>query len=225
LEHSFSPRAHILSVHFLCQWPSGENLIDNRETVMVKSERHPALEASARKMEQLLRESFPEEGAREQTYGEQSSDYEGFLRFQGLFLEWLAVWSKVCLENGGQLTRLISGDSRPFHAARCLNEARLDQPFPAEWLQRETGLGLLRLNQLFFKEFGLTTRKYWDRRRLDFAKQCLETSEMPLKEISYRIGFRSSSHFVIWFRRVVKLRPGEWRKNYRTRHADLAMRS
>jgi len=72
----------------------------------------------------------------------------------------------------------------------------------------------MRLNQLFFAEFGMTSRKYWDRRRLEFAKQCLETSPMPVKELSYRLGFRSDSHFVVWFRRLTGSRPGEYRKNY-----------
>lgn len=70
----------------------------------------------------------------------------------------------------------------------------------------------MRLNQLFFAEFSLTTRKYWDRRRLDFAKQCLETSLMPMKEISYRLNFRSDSHFVVWFRRQTGSRPSDYRR-------------
>ena len=213
-EQIFSRDATILSVHFLCQWPSGESLLVIREPIAVKSSGYPALERDAKKLDRLLRRQFPEEGRHEQFYSRQSSDYSSFLRFQGLFVNWLAAWFHLCTENGAQLTRLSSGDTRPFQAARCLNQAPLDRAFPAEWLQRETGLGLTRLNQLFFREFGLTTRKYWDRRRLDFAKQCLETSLMPMKEISYRLNFRSDSHFVIWFRRLTGSRPGDFRRAY-----------
>jgi AraC-like DNA-binding protein len=214
-EQEFSRNAHIVSTNFICQWPSGENLLGIREPIAVKSEKYLALERDAKKLEHLLHWQFPQEENRDQIlYDRQASDYAGFLRLQGLFFNWLAAWFHVCMENGARLTRLSSGDTRPFQAARCLNQAPLDHAFPADWLQRETGLGLMRLNQLFFREFGLTTRKYWDRRRLEFARQCLETSLMPMKEISYRLNFRSDSHFVIWFRRLTNSRPGDYRRTY-----------
>jgi hypothetical protein len=53
-------------------------------------------------------------------------------------MNWLAAWFLLCTENGARLTRLSSGDSRPFQAARCLNQAPLDHSFPADQLQRET---------------------------------------------------------------------------------------
>jgi AraC-like DNA-binding protein len=214
-EQRFSPNSHILSVHFLCHWPSGENLLLLRDPIAVKSEKYPALERNARKLDRMLRWQFPDADRQDQLlYGQESSDYANFLQLQGLFFNWLAAWFHLCVENGARLTRLSSGDTRPFQAARCLNQAPLNLPFPVDWLRRETGLGLMRLNQLFFREFGLTTRKYWDRRRLDFAKQCLETSLMPMKEISFRLNFRSDSHFVIWFRRLTGSRPGDYRRSY-----------
>jgi AraC-like DNA-binding protein len=213
-EQIFSPEARILSIHFLCQWPSGENLITLSNTLVAKNETHPKLENVAKKLDRLLRREFPEESRREQHYNRQLSDYEVFNRFQSLFLDWLHVWFRFLLKNGGQLTRMTSGDSRPFQAARVLNLASLEQSFPDARLQRETGLGLVRLNQLFFREFKLTLRKFWDRRRLDFAKQCLETSRMSIKEISYRLNFRSNSHFVIWFRRLAGSRPSDYRQKY-----------
>jgi AraC-like DNA-binding protein len=211
----FSRNAHLLSVHFVSQWPSGENLLVLREPIVIPGKHAPALARDATQLERILRRQFPHNPAREQIpYDRASADYASFLRLQGLFFHWLAGWFQLCLNHGARLTRLSSGDTRPFQAARCLNQAPLDRAFPADWLQRETGLGLMRLNQLFFREFGLTTRKYWDRRRLDFARQCLETSLMPMKEISYRLNFRSDSHFVIWFRRLAGSRPGEYRRRY-----------
>ncbi len=220
VEHDFSQDARILSVHFLCQWPSGEDLVAIREPVAVPSKDYPALGRDAGKLELLLRRRFPEEGRKEQFYDRESSDYVDFLRFQGVFLTWLSAWFQLCTEKGARLTRLASGDSRPFQAARCLNQAPLDRGYPVDGLQRETGVSLLRLNQLFFREFGQTTRKYWDHRRLDFARQCLETSAMPIKEIAYRLNFRSDSHFVTWFRRLANSRPAEYRRSYRLANAN-----
>lgn len=221
---TFSPRAHILSIYFLCHWPSGESLVTMGNTFVARGARHPKLEAAAKKLDRLLRREFPEEWRQDQLYNRQLANYEVFNRYQGLLLDWLQVWFRFCLENGGQLSRVTSGDSRPFQAARALNQAPLEQPFPAERLQRETGLGLARLNQLFFREFKQTLRKFWDRRRLDFARQCLETSRMAIKEIAYRLGFRSDSHFVVWFRRLAGMRPSDYRENYLRRRALVSGR-
>ncbi len=95
-----------------------------------------------------------------------------------------------------------------------MNQAPIDQPFPAERAQQITGLSLTRLNQLFFREFQLMMRKFWDRRRLDFAKQSLETSDMPIKQVSYHLNFRSNSHFVLRFRHLTKSRPSDFRRDY-----------
>ncbi|MEZ0295659.1 MAG: helix-turn-helix domain-containing protein [Candidatus Methylacidiphilales bacterium] len=211
---SFSPGAHILSIHFLCDWPSGESLLTCREGISLDAARYPRLESLARKLLRHLARQFPERGAGQHIYSRKSASCDDFFTSQALFLQWLAVWVRVELENGARLTRLSSGDDRPFHAARHLNLVPLDAPFPRVSLQRETGLGLMHLNQLFLFEFGLTTRKYWDQRRLEFAHQCLETSRMPMKEIACRLGFRSDSHFVIWFRRHSGSRPGDYRKQY-----------
>jgi len=212
-ETRFSDDAHLLSIHFLCQWPSGENLLEGREGLGFKAETYPDLERLAVELHDSLQRQFPRRDEPAHVYSQRSSNYLDFLRSHGRFLAWLAVWFQIQVENGARLSRLTSGDSRPFHAARCLNLAPLHRGFPAEELQRETSLGLMRLNQLFFSEFGLTTRKYWDRRRLEFARQCLETSRMPLKEIAFRLGFRSDSHFTVWFRRLASVRPGEYRRS------------
>lgn len=213
-ERVFSPNAHILSIHFLCQWPSGENILTNKHAFSFKASAWPTLERDAKKMEHMLRKKFPDADGGERIYTLKSADYGLFLQLQGLFFSWLAIWFQAQMEGGATLTRLASGDSRPFQAARCLDRAPINRGFPTERVQRETGLGLMRLNQLFFAEFGMTSRKYWDRRRLEFAKQCLETSQMPVKELSYRLGFRSDSHFVVWFRRLTASRPGDFRRKY-----------
>ncbi len=86
----------------------------------------------------------------------------------------------------------------------------------------------MRLNQLFLAEFGVTTLKYWDRRRLEMARQCLETSRLAMKEIACLLGFRSDSHFVVWFRRHAGQRPETTEKplpkNLATLRPDLGWR-
>lgn len=213
-EVSFSDDAHIISIHFLCQWPSGENILEEVEGRKISSAAHPELERLAVRLHRQLRRQFPANEPGAYVYSRRASSCADFLECQALFLRWLAAWIESEVEAGARLTRLASGDDRPFQAARFLNQASLGGGFPERDLQRETGLGMMRLNQLFLVEFGVTTRKYWDRRRLETARQCLETSQMAMKEIACLLGFRSDSHFVVWFRRLAGQRPGEYRKNY-----------
>lgn len=213
-EVSFSDDAHILSIHFLCQWPSGENILREVEGRKISSAAHPELERLASRLHRHLRRQFPASEPGAHVYSSRESSCTDFLECQALFLRWLAAWIEAEVQAGARLTRLASGEDRPFHAARFLNQAPLGDGFPESDLQRETGLGMMRLNQLFLAEFGVTTRKYWDRRRLETARQCLETSQLAMKEIACLLGFRSDSHFVVWFRRLAGQRPGDYRKNY-----------
>jgi AraC-like DNA-binding protein len=214
-EVNFSEDAHILSIHFLCQWPSGESILRDVEGRKLASAAHPELEKLAVRLLRQLRRQFPANEPGAHVYSRRASSCTDFLECQSLFLRWLSAWIQAEVEAGASLTRLAGGEDRPFLAARFLNQAPLGEGFPDGALQRETGLGMMRLNQLFLAEFGVTTRKYWDRRRLETARQCLETSPMAMKEISCLLGFRSDSHFVVWFRRLAGQRPGDYRKNYR----------
>lgn len=205
----FSMDAQLLSLHFVFQWPSGENVIKDREGLLLKGTDFPQLEKRAVHLNRLVRHHFPDSSYRIQRF--QPISGPSFLRFQTAFLSWVEAWLETNFRLGGSLTRLGSGDDRPLLAARCLNEAALDKEYPRAQLLRETGLSEVHLNRLFLREFDLSPRKYWDRRKIEFAKNCLETSLMRVKEVSYRLGFRSDAHFVVWFRRLTGQSPSEYR--------------
>lgn len=209
--HLFSEDAHLLSIHFRFEWPSGENVIRNSNGLLFEGAWHSKLLLRAARLERLVAGRFVE-APHYRLQTRQHTEGQVFLRFHALFFAWLELWLDIHLRHGSGFTRLRSGDDRPLLAARCLNEAPLDQSFPRQSLTEQTGLSEVHLKRLFSNEFGLSPRKYWDRRRLEFAKNCLETSLMPVKEISYRLGFRSDSHFAIWFRRLTGKRPGECRQ-------------
>ena len=209
----FSPDIHLLSVYFLCQWPSGENLFVHKGGAVLKGSGYPQLARVAERLERLVRKNIPEADIR---YATQTGDYSMFLRLQRQFFLWLDLWFKARISCGASLTRLHAGDDRAIRAIRCLNDAPLDRGFPLSWLMEETGgLSLSHLDRIFVQEFSLTTRKYWERRRMQEAKIYLETSMLPIKEIGHRTGFHSDAHFVIWFKRLVGQSPLQYRKSPR----------
>jgi AraC-like DNA-binding protein len=212
LRQHFSDDARILSLHFLCQWPSGENILSGSSGMVIAGKTHPDLEKKAVLLERMVRRYIPHADTR---YYSCFSDYEHFLTFHTLFLQWLGVWFKVQKENGSGLARLSADDDRLLRAFRCLNNAPLNEGLPHETLQRESGLSEAHLNRLFLKEYGLTLQKSWEQRRLNFARTCLETSTTPVKEIAYGLGFKSDSHFMMWFKQRTGKRPKEYRQIHR----------
>lgn len=209
----FSADAHILSLNFLCHWPTGEHVLSNPDALVVPSAEHPALERKAVQLERMVRRHLPDADRR---YYSCFSDYELFLTFHTHFLQWLTAWFKVQQQQGTTLTRLSADDDRLLRAVRCLNTSPLSEGIPHEALHRESGLGEAHLNRLFLAEYGMTLRKSWEQRRLAQAKSYLETSTTRVKEIAYSLGFKSDSHFMLWFKQNTGMRPKEYRQEHRT---------
>ncbi|CAM3144433.1 helix-turn-helix domain-containing protein [Rariglobus hedericola] len=209
----FSEDARILSLHFLCQWPSGENILSGNGGLVFAGGEHPLLERKAAQLERMVRKSIPEADTR---YYSCFSDYEQFLSFHVLFQQWLLLWFNIQKQSGADLSRLLTSDDRVLSAMRCLNMAPLREGLPHEALRKESGLGEAQLNRMFMAEYGMTLRKCWEQRRLKAAKSHLETSLMPVKEVAYTLGFRSDSHFMMWFKQHTAQRPKEYRRIHRT---------
>jgi AraC-like DNA-binding protein len=202
----------ILSLHFRCEWPSGENILSGNGGLVFAGETYPALERRATQLERMVRRHLPDA---DRNYFSCFSDYERFLSFHTLFQQWLIIWFKIQKENGADVSRLLAADDRTLRALRCLNRAPLREGLPHEALRKESGLGEAHLNRLFLEQYGMTVRKCWEQRRLKAAKTHLETSMMPVKEVAYTLGFRSDSHFMMWFKQHTGKRPKEYRKLHR----------
>jgi AraC-like DNA-binding protein len=203
----FSRDACILSVSFRCEWPSGESLLDGRGG-MLAGEEYPSLERTASRLERLVRRHYPDVGTGLQVQTVEATHY---LEMQALFHQWLAQLIVASSAAGIGQSRLRTRDDRLWKALRRLHECPLDEEFPSARLRAESGLSQVHLDRLFVREFGSTTGKYWERRRLEFARQCLQTSSLPVKEISWRLGFTSDSYFIAWFRRLTGESPGRFR--------------
>ena len=205
--HDFSEDAVLISVRFLCQWPSDENLFVPHAGLVLDGADHPALAKTARTLARLVHRDLP--GSHyDQT--RQTTAFPQFLSFQRAFLDWLAAWFHATLA-AGAVTARQSGDERVHLAARALNAAPLDAGFPRTATARAAGVSTVQLSRLFRKQFQLTPLQYWERRRLQFAQLYLETSTQPVKELAARLGFRSDSHFTVWFKRHTGASPARYR--------------
>jgi AraC family transcriptional regulator len=75
------------------------------------------------------------------------------------------------------------------------------------------GIGKRTFMRRFKKSTGLTVSDYVQQQQLIKAEHYLQETDLPIKEISYRVGFASPSNFTLAFRRAVGQTPGQFRRH------------
>lgn len=71
------------------------------------------------------------------------------------------------------------------------------------------------LRHSYLQVRGHSLKYYKDRIRLEYASYLLRYSDMPIREISHRCGFRSASHFSLFFRNSMHILPENYRNEKR----------
>ena len=204
----FSKDAKILSLHFRCQWPTGENLFDGRDAIVFQAKEFPQLERSATLLLHLIKRHFPKVRI---DFSMQFGELPVFLRLQQLFFQWLLDFYSALVRQGRSLQQAGDCDDRLLRATKCLHEVPLHEGFPDTLLQKATGLGRAHLDRLYWKQFGVTTRAYWEHLREESATRSLEATQLSIKEIGFRLGFKQASHFTKWFHQRKETTPREYR--------------
>ena len=210
MTQEYSPNARILSVHFRCQWPTGENLFSETDGLVLEASDFPNLTRSASRLASLVHRHFPEVKLE---FLQQTADYRLFLKVEQRFLQWLIDFFDMMIQQKRTWSRGGAGDERLSRAAEVLHSNPLDSSFPAVQLQQATSLGRTQLDRLFWKAFGTTTREYWEMLRQESAISSLDVDTLSIKEIGYRLGFKQPSHFTKWFSRRVGVTPHDYRSN------------
>ncbi len=70
-------------------------------------------------------------------------------------------------------------------------------------------------NRRFRRATGYSPLQYLQNLRIEEAKVLLESSDDPVEEISWRVGYEESAAFRRVFRRITQLSPGEYRRKFR----------
>ncbi len=72
------------------------------------------------------------------------------------------------------------------------------------------------LSKIYKKVTGQSINQYIINKRISFAKELLQNSEISINEIAARSGFGSSSYFITFFGKVVGMTPKEYRDKQST---------
>lgn len=87
-----------------------------------------------------------------------------------------------------------------------------ERDYPVDLLTREAALSESRLNTRFKQFTGLPPYTFLLTCRMLAAQKHLRESGMPVTEIAQSLGFSSSQHFAMQFKREFGVTPSAWRK-------------
>ena len=78
----------------------------------------------------------------------------------------------------------------------------------------EIGVSYDYLRHKFKRAYGISMKQYLMKIRIEQAKQYLEYSYLPLKQIATECGFDNARYFNTSFKKYVSITPGQYRKKY-----------
>jgi transcriptional regulator GlxA family with amidase domain len=99
--------------------------------------------------------------------------------------------------------------------AKELLDAHMGGGITLDALARSCGLSIRHLTRAFRQSTGMAPYQWLQYRRMEKAKQLLETSSASLSAIALDCGFADQSHFTRIFSRVVGVTPRTWRRTKR----------
>lgn len=106
----------------------------------------------------------------------------------------------------------ITPHQERLRIARRLIDVRYHTPLTLEQISSEAGFSPYHFIRLFRATYRQTPHQYLMQQRIDRAKDLLRSTDMPIHEICYTVGFESLGSFSTLFRRIAGLSPGAYRK-------------
>lgn len=94
-------------------------------------------------------------------------------------------------------------------AARKLSE---NFELSIEDIAKELYISRSAFQKKFIEYFGMTPIEYRTKKRLEKAKQLLETTDLPIKDISESLGFYDIAYFYKVFKKSLTITPKEYRE-------------
>jgi len=208
--HDFSPDAIISSIRFKAHWPDNTPLFASTQSVMFATGRFGKLEQTTK---QLLRSvaAITTRSGEKMSLLQESVALGAYLHVTQSMQHWFHAYADAMMAMGVPFATAGEYDPRVAQATQIIDEAPKGKRINEAELARSVGLSVSQLNRLFVATVGMTPRAYWEKRRLDFAREALLGTAMSVKEIAYQLGFLHSSHFSAWFRKKLWLYPSQFR--------------
>jgi AraC family transcriptional regulator len=109
---------------------------------------------------------------------------------------------------------VYSGGLAPRQLQRAIDyiNAHLDQAISLTEIADAVGVSSHHFARAFKQSTGIAPHKYLTHCRIEHAKNLLASTDLPLAEIAYRLGFSSQGHFTTVFRQLSGVTPKSYKK-------------
>lgn len=97
---------------------------------------------------------------------------------------------------------------------KIIDENCASPAFSIEQLCRDVGISHVHLLRLFKKAYGVTLVKYIIEKRLELAKELLQTSDLSVSSVAYSCGFSDEVHFMKTFKQKTGVSALKYKKEY-----------
>ncbi len=110
-------------------------------------------------------------------------------------------------------TLLRSSEMKQIHQIATLIETNIAQIPTVEFLAKDAGLNINKLQHGFKVLYGTTVNNYVQKKRLDTAYELLTRTDLTISEIVNTIGLSSKSYFSKIFKEKHNISPSDFRKH------------
>ncbi len=137
------------------------------------------------------------------------------LFIEGAMLQLIALKAKLFIEGEtlAELNALPDWEAAQIKAAYKMLVSDLTCPPTLSELSCKVNLGERRLNEGFKKLFGDSAFGILRNERLESARRALERGDVPLKQISYRVGYRHTNNFIQAFTKYFGISPTKYKRS------------
>ena len=91
-----------------------------------------------------------------------------------------------------------------------LNE-HIEEQITLDMITKKFAINRNKLNALFMKHSSMTCMSYLQKLRIDLAKILLSKTEIPISEVSSRVGFPDPNYFTKLFKKTTGVTPSKYR--------------
>jgi AraC family transcriptional regulator len=123
------------------------------------------------------------------------------------------ILAELCRLSGNSLAP-TKGGLAPWAERRCLEfmHAHLAEDIGLEDLAVEAQLSQFHFARMFRQSVGVPPRVYLTRLRMEKACELLETTDLPITEIAFEVGYASNQAFARVFLKERKMTPSAFRR-------------
>ena len=115
---------------------------------------------------------------------------------------------------------LICEDER-FREALEIMMANIETPLTVDDLAQQLGFSSRQIERIFARNGFEPLHKYYQKLRLNRARQLIEQTRMSILEIALACGYENQSHFGRSYKKTFGLSPKDVRAQARTSFAEL----